>query len=101
MELLRSNAKSLSLQDREQISEMTKLGPIVHSSLLGIERALNLMFGAESLAHFDPALWKSWQGECTEATEIVHLAKLTLSGKRGRFAGYPIAPIYHLIKSDQ
>jgi hypothetical protein len=77
MQLLRSNAKSLSLQDREQISEMAKLGPIVHSSLLDIERALNVMFGAESLLISSPVLWKSWQGECGEATEIVRLAKFT------------------------
>lgn len=49
MQLFRGSAKSLSLQEREQISKMAKLGPIVHSSLLDIERALNTMLGAESL----------------------------------------------------
>jgi hypothetical protein len=47
MQFLRSDAKSLPLQDREQISEMAKLGPIEHSSQLDIERALNVIFGAE------------------------------------------------------
>ena len=37
MQLLRGNAKSLSLQDREQTSKMAKLGSIVHSSLLDIK----------------------------------------------------------------
>jgi hypothetical protein len=64
MQFLRSGSKSLSLQDCEQISEMAKLGPIVHSSLLSIERAFERDLWSRTLLIPTPILWKSWQEEC-------------------------------------
>lgn len=49
VQLLRSNTESLLLQDDEEVSEVAKFGPIVHSSLLCEERAFDAMGGAEQV----------------------------------------------------
>jgi len=95
MQFFRGDAKSLSLQDGKQISEVAKLGPIVHSSLLREER-LTRYQEPDSSNDSAPPLWKSWQGEYREAIVIVQLAKFTLS-ESGRFLDTPIAAIYHPI----